>query len=167
MLLNHLPTRLFPPAGGPSPPRPTSCRGSCRNRHWRSGTDAPLFLKLFDQSSNLQHRQVAELLHQFVCLCHFSLFLQLPSPKAFEELKPIAIGSDNVRFVAVAAALWAARVAQRRGYKIFYAAAAPSFSAFAFNNRAKHSAGSFQRTTRRGARGTSSPSKCASKISRG
>jgi hypothetical protein len=45
-------------------------------------------------------------------------FLQLPPPKAFEELKPAATGSDNL-FVAVAAALWAARVAQRRGYKSF------------------------------------------------
>jgi hypothetical protein len=76
-----------------------TCRGSRRNRYWRSGAYAPFFLKLFYQSSNLKHRKVAELLHQFVCICHFSFFLLLPPPKAFEELKPVATGSDNFRLL--------------------------------------------------------------------
>src|SRR6476646_11965761 len=77
------------------------CSGSCsgsgsrRDRYWRSGADSPFFLKLLDQSSNLQDRKVAELLHYFICICHFVFFLQLPPPKAFEELKPVATSSDN------------------------------------------------------------------------
>ncbi len=37
--------------------------GSRRDCYWRSGADAPFFLKLLDQSSNLQDRKVAELLY--------------------------------------------------------------------------------------------------------
>src|SRR5246127_2587786 len=63
-------------------------------------------------------------------------FLQLPPPKAFEELKPVATSSDNFRFVCVGFV----QQARCLPYKI-HAAGAPSFSAFAFNNRANATAG--------------------------
>src|SRR6476646_1948771 len=69
--------------------------GSRRNRYLRRGADTPFFLKLLDQSCNLQNRKVAELLYYLICICHFVFFLQLPPPKAFEELKPVATSSDN------------------------------------------------------------------------
>src|SRR2546430_2787559 len=57
-----------------------------------------------------------------------SAILVFPPVAASESLRRIKAGSHRLgqfSFVAVAAALWAARVAQRRGYKIFYAAGAP------------------------------------------
>src|SRR5207253_5634601 len=53
----------------------------------------PFFFELFHQSSNLENGQAAELLHQFICICHF-LFLGSPPPKAFGELRPTAISPD-------------------------------------------------------------------------
>jgi hypothetical protein len=61
-------------------------------------------------------------------------FLQLPPPKAFEELKPVATSSDN--FVCVGFV----RHAKCLPYKI-HAADALSFSAFALNSRANAAAG--------------------------
>src|SRR6266478_3418542 len=58
------------------------------------------------------------------------------------------------------------RQAMRLPYKV-YVAGAPSFSAFAFSNRASAEAGSFRRRTRRVAEDKNSPSNCACKVSRG
>src|SRR5206468_12307639 len=70
-----------------------------RNRHRCGCAHPPFFLKLLYQSSNLQHRQVAELLHQFVCICHVVSFLQLPPPKAFSELRSTAADPVSFRLV--------------------------------------------------------------------
>src|SRR5205807_9344837 len=94
----------------------------------------------FHQTSNLEHGKPAELLHQFICICHF-IFLQLPRTKAFAQLRPIAIDPDS----------FTARRAVAACRKFFsYVAAAPgfpSFSALAFNRLANAEAGSFSNRT--------------------
>src|SRR6184192_4501837 len=73
--------------------QPGCCRTG-RRRHGSSRTHAPFFFELFHQSSNLENGQATELVHQFICICHF-LFLGSPPPKAFGELRPTAIGPDS------------------------------------------------------------------------
>ena len=73
------------------------CSGRCpgrsrRNCYWRGGADTPFFLKLLDQSSNLQNREVAELLHYFICICHFVF----PPVAASESLRRIKAGSHQL-----------------------------------------------------------------------
>ena len=58
---------------------------SRRRRHRSRCADAPLFFELLHQSSNLENGQAAELLHDFVCICHF-FSSDSPPPKAFGEL---------------------------------------------------------------------------------
>src|SRR4029077_19084277 len=70
------------------------CDRTSRHRHRGRCAYTPLFFQLLDQPGNLQHRQAAELLHQFICFCHF-YFLQLPLPKAFGKLRPIATDPDS------------------------------------------------------------------------
>ena len=84
-------------AGAAAPPPPPP--GSRRHRHRSRRAHAPFLFELFYQSSNLENGQAAELLHHFVCICHF-VFLQLPRTKAFAQLRPIAIGPDSFCFVA-------------------------------------------------------------------
>src|SRR5205823_2867572 len=52
----------------------------------------PFFFELFHKSSNLENGQVTELVHQFICICHFLFLVSLP-PIAFGELMPTAIAS--------------------------------------------------------------------------
>src|SRR4029453_13234113 len=76
-----------------------SCRWSCRSascppcsrtsRHRSCCADTPLFFQLLDQPSNLQHRQVAEFLHQFFFFCHF----YLPPIAASESFRKIKANS--------------------------------------------------------------------------
>src|SRR5207245_7429912 len=100
LLYDHAKRSFFLGRGSCGSARCARFSGASGNGDRRGGAHRPFFLELLNQSSNLQHRQVAQLLHQFLCVCHF-IFLQLPPPKAFEELKPIAIGSDSFRFFSL------------------------------------------------------------------
>src|SRR5438067_1390263 len=146
----------------------TACRG-CRHRHRSRCAHAPFLFQLFHQSSNLEHRQAAQLLHDFVCICHF-VFLSSPLTEAPVKLSPKALRPDVFRFhFIVGQPPRLPRQAMRPPYKISYALASvgfPSFCAFAFNNLANDAAGSFNNRTNFVAGDNSNPSNCASKTSR-
>ena len=150
-------------AGAAAPPLPP--QRARRDRHRSRCADAPFFFELLHQSSNLQNGQAAELLHYFICICHFVF----PPVAASESLRRIKADSHRLgQFVVCVGSVRQTDIAVP--VQNSYAPPRwlrPSFSAFAFNSRANAAAGSIQQTAPDCVAGdNSSPSNCASKISR-